>query len=74
MKILLLLPGVNMGLYAHELMQNCEKLLKSTSAKVTNVKELLQQSAAMTQSIGSARVLVAHVSSQVSLYGLVYCF
>lgn len=63
-----------MGLYAHELMQNCEKLLKSTSAKVTNVKELLQQSAAMTQSIGSARVLVAHVSSQVSLYGLVYCF
>lgn len=59
------LAGVNMGLYAHELMQNCEKLLKSTSAKVTNVKELLQQSAAMTQSIGSARVLVAHVSSQV---------
>ncbi|KAL2930071.1 putative protein phosphatase 2C 62 [Bienertia sinuspersici] len=46
-------------------MQNCEKLLISTDAELTNMKELLQQSAAMTQSTGSARVIIAHVVNQV---------
>uniref|UniRef100_A0A803MD31 PPM-type phosphatase domain-containing protein n=1 Tax=Chenopodium quinoa TaxID=63459 RepID=A0A803MD31_CHEQI len=59
------LGGVDMGLYAHEFMQNCEKLLKSTSARLTNVKQLLQQSAAITQSTGAARVLIAHLDKEV---------
>ncbi|XP_021838413.1 probable protein phosphatase 2C 62 isoform X2 [Spinacia oleracea] len=58
------LGGVAMGMYAHEFMLNCERLIKN-SAGLTNVKELLQQSAAMAQSTGSARVLIAHVANEV---------
>ena len=56
--------GIDVGLYAHELMQNCQKLLKS-NAGITDVKDLFQQSDAMTQSTGSARVIIVHVANQV---------
>ncbi|KAF5448533.1 hypothetical protein F2P56_029057 [Juglans regia] len=60
------LEGVNTGLYALELMENCEKIvLDPKSAPVIKPKELLIRSAAESQSPGSSTVLVAYFDGQV---------
>lgn len=57
--------GTDRVKYAHELMRNCEKLaLNSQGAGLTDIKEVLQQIAATTESSGSARVLIAHFAHQ----------
>ncbi|KAF5448535.1 hypothetical protein F2P56_029057 [Juglans regia] len=59
------LEGVNTGLYALELMENCEKIvLDPKSAPVIKPKELLIRSAAESQSPGSSTVLVAYFDGQ----------
>ncbi|KAL9224748.1 hypothetical protein vseg_000757 [Gypsophila vaccaria] len=58
--------GINKGLYAEEFIQNCESLARnSKNTGLDSFKELFQQSAAMTESSGAARVLIAHVAEQV---------
>lgn len=53
------------GKYAQELMRNCEKLARnSQGAGLTDIKKVLQQIAATTESSGSARVLIAHFAHQ----------
>lgn len=55
------------GKYAQELMRNCEKLARnSQGAGLTDIKKVLQQIAATTESSGSARVLIAHFAHQVA--------
>ncbi|XP_074273256.1 uncharacterized protein LOC141596882 isoform X4 [Silene latifolia] len=59
--------GIDKGLYAQELIQNCERLAReSLNTGLNSLKELLQQSAAQTESSGAARVLVAHIVDQES--------
>ncbi|XP_041011611.1 probable protein phosphatase 2C 71 isoform X3 [Juglans microcarpa x Juglans regia] len=59
------LAGVNTGLYARELMENCEKILSDPkSAPVIKPQELLIRSAAESQSPGSSTVLVAYFDGQ----------
>ncbi|KAK9287570.1 hypothetical protein L1049_015991 [Liquidambar formosana] len=59
------LEGINAGLYAQELMENCEKIvLDCKSVPMTNPKEVLNQSAAAAQSPGSSTVLVAYFDGQ----------
>ncbi|KAH9602450.1 hypothetical protein KSS87_003946 [Heliosperma pusillum] len=61
--------GIDKGLYAQELIQNCERLArKSRNTGFNSLKELLQESAARTESSGAARVLVAHIVDQVECY------
>ncbi|XP_062177421.1 probable protein phosphatase 2C 71 isoform X3 [Alnus glutinosa] len=60
------LEGINAGLYARELMENCEKILSDPkSAPMTKPEELLIRSAAESQSPGLSTVLVAYFDGQV---------
>ncbi|XP_059446199.1 probable protein phosphatase 2C 71 isoform X2 [Corylus avellana] len=60
------LEGINAGLYARELMENCQKIVSDPkSAPVTKPEELLIRSAAESQSPGSSTVLVAYFDGQV---------
>lgn len=60
------LEGINAGLYARELMQNCEKLVSECGGASGNKPEqVLIQSAAGARSPGSSTVLVAYFDGQV---------
>lgn len=60
------LEGINAGLYARELMENCEKIVSDPkSASMIKPEELLIRSAAESQSPGSSTVLVAYFDGQV---------
>lgn len=60
------LLGVDTGLYALELMENCEMIVSDPkSAPVTKPEELLIRSTAESQSPGSSTVLVAYFDGQV---------
>ncbi|KAG1330765.1 putative protein phosphatase 2C BIPP2C1 [Cocos nucifera] len=60
------LEGINAGLYAQELMQNCEKLVSECQG-VPGIKpdQILIQGAAEARSPGSSTVLVAYFDGQV---------
>ncbi|XP_073028703.1 uncharacterized protein [Primulina eburnea] len=58
--------GTNPGVYAQELMKNCEKLaLDCNSDSICNPTELLKLSVGETQSPGSSTVLLAQLVGQV---------
>nr|XP_010926263.1 probable protein phosphatase 2C BIPP2C1 [Elaeis guineensis] len=60
------LEGINAGLYARELMQNCEKLVSECQGVPgTKPDQILIQSAAEARSPGSSTVLVAYFDGQV---------
>ncbi|KAJ8425277.1 hypothetical protein Cgig2_025982 [Carnegiea gigantea] len=64
-RLILIDEATDGGKYAQELMRNCEKLAQnSQGAGLTDIKEVLQQIAATTESSGSARVLIAHFAHQ----------
>ncbi|XVF01602.1 hypothetical protein REPUB_Repub04eG0102500 [Reevesia pubescens] len=56
------LEGINVGLYAKELMENCEKIMSDRDGiPITDPVEVLTKAAANTQSGGSSTVLVAYL-------------
>lgn len=58
--------GINPGVYAQELIKNCEKLaLDCNSNSICNPAELLKLSVGETQSTGSSTVLLAQLVGQV---------
>ncbi|PIA48069.1 hypothetical protein AQUCO_01400573v1 [Aquilegia coerulea] len=60
------LEGVNAGIYARELMNNCAKIVsQSDEASTTEPDQILIQSAAESHSLGSSTALVAHFDGQV---------
>ncbi|CAK9181656.1 unnamed protein product [Ilex paraguariensis] len=60
------LEGINPGVYARELMANCEKIVSSCiSLQITNPEEVLNRSIAEAQSPGSSTILVAYFDGQV---------
>ncbi|KAJ0078187.1 hypothetical protein Patl1_37189 [Pistacia atlantica] len=57
--------GIKAGLYAQELMENCEKIVSEIqNTSITDPVEVLTRSAAETQSPGSTTVLVAYFDGQ----------
>ncbi|XWS63171.1 hypothetical protein CRYUN_Cryun06bG0073100 [Craigia yunnanensis] len=55
------LEGISVGLYAKELMENCEKIVSDRNVvPITDPVEVLNRAAANTQSCGSSTVLVAY--------------
>uniref|UniRef100_A0A5B7BXY9 Protein phosphatase n=1 Tax=Davidia involucrata TaxID=16924 RepID=A0A5B7BXY9_DAVIN len=59
------LEGINPGVYAQELMENCEKIvLDCNNVPITNPVEVLNRSAVEAQSPGSSTVLVAYFDGQ----------
>ncbi|XVE93102.1 hypothetical protein REPUB_Repub01dG0161300 [Reevesia pubescens] len=55
------LEGISVGLYAKELMDNCEKIVSDRNGvPITDPVEVLNRAAANTQSCGSSTVLVAY--------------
>ncbi|KAF8405983.1 hypothetical protein HHK36_008063 [Tetracentron sinense] len=59
------LEGINAGLYARELMENCEKILsESKRGSITQPDQILIRSAAEANSPGSSTVLVAYFDGQ----------
>lgn len=58
--------GINAGLYARELMENCAELLSKWGGKYSSKpEELLVESAKRTRSLGSSTALVAHFDNEV---------
>lgn len=70
--------GIDPGVYARELMENCENIVSEGNGSIiTTPEEVLSLSAAKSQSPGSSTVLVAHFDGQVlvsttSLSGLTF--
>ncbi|XP_022763733.1 probable protein phosphatase 2C 62 isoform X3 [Durio zibethinus] len=59
------LEGMSVGLYAKELMENCEKIVSDRNGvPITDPEEILNKAAANTQSYGSSTVLVASFDDQ----------
>ncbi|XP_031251207.1 probable protein phosphatase 2C BIPP2C1 isoform X1 [Pistacia vera] len=57
--------GIKAGLYAQELMENCEKIVSEIqNTSITDPVEVLTRSAAETRSPGSTTVLVAYFDGQ----------
>lgn len=52
--------GINAGVYAQELLSNCQKILSDETAQITDPVEVLSRSASETKSPGSSTALVAH--------------
>ena len=64
--IYVLLSGIDPGLYAHELMENCERFLSDCKGiPLTKPEDVLVRGAAQTNSPGSSTVLVAYFDGQV---------
>ncbi|KAL6329417.1 hypothetical protein AAG906_018056 [Vitis piasezkii] len=60
------LEGINGGLYAREVMDNCEEIVfKCKGIPLTNPREILNRSVAEAQSPGLSTVLVAYFNGQV---------
>ncbi|XP_026391324.1 uncharacterized protein LOC113286897 isoform X2 [Papaver somniferum] len=60
------LEGINAGLYAQELMENCGRIISvSESIKVTEPDKVIIGSAAKARSLGSSTILVAYFDGQV---------
>ncbi|KAF5196754.1 phosphatase PTC7-like protein [Thalictrum thalictroides] len=60
------LEGVNAGIYARELMENCAKIVsQSDRASITEPDQILIQSAAESHSPGTSTALVANFDGQV---------
>ncbi|KAI3948165.1 hypothetical protein MKX01_014764, partial [Papaver californicum] len=60
------LEGINAGLYAQELMENCARIVSvSESITVTKPYKVLTGSAAKARSLGSSTILVAYFDGQV---------
>lgn len=60
------LEGINGGLYAREVMDNCEEIVfKCKGIPITNPREILNRSVAEAQSPGLSTVLVAYFNGQV---------
>ncbi|KAI3996375.1 hypothetical protein MKX01_026843 [Papaver californicum] len=60
------LEGINAGLYAQELMENCARIVSvSESITVTEPDKVLIGSAAKARSLGSSTILVAYFDGQV---------
>ncbi|KAI3832231.1 hypothetical protein MKW92_050661 [Papaver armeniacum] len=60
------LEGINAGLYAQELMENCGRIVSvSESIKVTEPDKVIIGSAAKARSLGSSTILVAYFDGQV---------
>nr|CAD1837636.1 unnamed protein product [Ananas comosus var. bracteatus] len=59
------LEGVNAGLYARELMENCERYVSKYGVPGTKPVQILTQAAVEAKSPGSSTVLVAHFDGQV---------
>ncbi|CAI9770089.1 unnamed protein product [Fraxinus pennsylvanica] len=60
------LEGVNPGVYAQELIKNCENIVSDcTGDSVNSPVEVLKHSVDRTQSPGSSTVLIAHFDGQV---------
>ncbi|PRQ20264.1 putative protein-serine/threonine phosphatase [Rosa chinensis] len=59
------LEGINPGLYAHELMKNCERFVSdSKGIPLTKPEDVLVSGATQTKSPGSSTVLVAYFDGQ----------
>ncbi|XP_050375990.1 LOW QUALITY PROTEIN: probable protein phosphatase 2C 62 [Argentina anserina] len=59
------LEGINRGLYAHELMENCEKFLSDCKGiPLRRPEDVLVRGAAQTNSPGSSTALVAYFDGQ----------
>ncbi|CAL5379583.1 unnamed protein product [Camellia sinensis] len=59
------LEGINPGVYAQELMENCRKIVSQcNSIPLSNPVEVLNQSALEAQSPGSSTILVAYFDGQ----------
>ncbi|TYG80756.1 hypothetical protein ES288_D02G241300v1 [Gossypium darwinii] len=57
--------GISVGVYAKELMENCERIVSDRNGvPITDPVEILNRSAANTQSCGSSTVLVAYFDDQ----------
>ncbi|XP_010530608.1 PREDICTED: probable protein phosphatase 2C 62 isoform X2 [Tarenaya hassleriana] len=52
--------GINAGVYAQELLNNCQKIISDESVQITDPVEILGRSASETKSNGSSTALVAH--------------
>ncbi|KAI3885466.1 hypothetical protein MKX03_036358 [Papaver bracteatum] len=60
------LEGINAGLYAQELMENCGRIVSvSESIKVTEPDKVIIGSVAKARSLGSSTILVAYFDGQV---------
>lgn len=58
--------GVNSGVYAQELMENCERIVSDfEGSPMNNPGEALVRSVAESKSPGSSTILVAHFDGKV---------
>ena len=58
--------GIDPGVYARELMDNCKKIVSEGNGSIrATPEEVLSLSVAKSQSPGSSTVLVAHFDGQV---------
>lgn len=61
--------GINAGLYARELMENCAKIVSECEGlPETRPDQVLVKSAAEARSPGSSTVLIAYFNGQVRSY------
>ncbi|KAG7545221.1 PPM-type phosphatase domain [Arabidopsis suecica] len=55
--------GLNKGVYAYELMSNCEKIISDETAKISDPVQVLHRSVSETKSSGSSTALIAHLDN-----------
>ncbi|KAL9289006.1 putative protein phosphatase 2C 62 [Arabidopsis thaliana] len=55
--------GINKGMYAQELMSNCEKIISNETAKISDPVQVLHRSVNETKSSGSSTALIAHLDT-----------
>lgn len=61
------LSGINKGMYAQELMSNCEKIISDEADKISDPVQVLHRSVNETKSSGSSTALIAHLDNNVRL-------
>ncbi|KAL0872666.1 hypothetical protein Bca101_022371 [Brassica carinata] len=55
--------GISEGMYAQELMSNCQKIISDETAEICDPVQVLDRSANETKSSGSSTALIAHLSN-----------
>ncbi|CAH8274470.1 unnamed protein product [Arabidopsis lyrata] len=55
--------GINKGMYAQELMSNCEKIISDEADKISDPVQVLHRSVNETKSSGSSTALIAHLDN-----------